>query len=34
MTWGVIEGTPFRLDGADIASTVSDDAPAFKVGRS
>uniref|UniRef100_A0A914EL46 Uncharacterized protein n=1 Tax=Acrobeloides nanus TaxID=290746 RepID=A0A914EL46_9BILA len=31
MTWGEIEGTPFRLDGADISSTVSDDAPAFKI---
>lgn len=29
MTWGEIEGTPFRLDASDMAIPTS--APAFKV---
>lgn len=31
MTWGEIEGTPFRLDASDMPITGGDSAPAFKV---
>jgi len=30
MTWGEIEGTPFRLDAPDIPAAIGD-APAFKI---
>jgi protein DGCR14 len=30
MTWGEIEGTPFRLDAPDISASI-DDAPQFKI---
>uniref|UniRef100_F1L2C9 ES2-like protein n=1 Tax=Ascaris suum TaxID=6253 RepID=F1L2C9_ASCSU len=31
MTWGEIEGTPFRLDASDMPITGGDSAPAFKI---
>lgn len=33
MTWGEIEGTPFRLDAADLAISGVGSAPAFKVSK-
>ena len=34
MTWGEIEGTPFRLDGSDTPLRHSGPGPAFKVSDS